>query len=627
MKKFLLLTLLALVSAILPPLASAAIYNVDIDDVTRVELDIDGTPVANLVNGVNAIDMGSSRYLRVMANEGVVFTEVTLVDSYFNEETSWMDRIDIEGGRQYIDLSTSFPEDESFRIRTSGASDLRTASCTVTVDDPSRVRLVRKNSDEAIALQAGAATAVKFDPTNENELILTPEGDKPLYKVMRNDEEVVSGGYSYIIPVADGDRIEIMANYPDVDCSLKFVFADENAVDFIKAIDIDGKPLYDFTAENLSVKLGAGLSITGDTDKYEVTEFTINGASLSFFNPFRLLVEGDLEIRIAVRRYASFEMKVTVDNPERIHVYQGYSYNGNEYTLVPGENTVEVLRVTPIISLVPADGCYIASVKIGNYDYSAEELQTAPVMIGSLTEGEHLEITTGVINRDKTAAIYVEGLEQAEGFFKFMRADQSLVEGIQSGYNTFAFYDGDNRFRLETGAPVASHVYVNDEAFAPEYPESPVYRPVLADGDVLKVFFGEAPSAHTLTLEIHADAEGAFRLVRDRVADITDARGSISALRSTEIAVEPAGDASGLEVTLDGDALTPDADGRCVFSVSGDHHLAVAKKSSGISGVEAVGSDDSVRYYNMQGILIAQPRPGATVIRVQGGKAVKQIVR
>ena len=81
MKKFLLLTLLALVSAILPPLASAAIYNVDIDDVTRVELDIDGTPVANLVNGVNAIDMGSSRYLRVMANEGVVFTEVTLVDS------------------------------------------------------------------------------------------------------------------------------------------------------------------------------------------------------------------------------------------------------------------------------------------------------------------------------------------------------------------------------------------------------------------------------------------------------------------------------------------------------------------------------------------------------------------
>lgn len=625
MKKILLL-LLAVVSMALPQAADAAVYNVDIDDVSRVDLDIDGVAVANLVNGVNAVEMGSSRYLRVMAKEGVVFTEVTLVDSYSNEEISWMNRIDVEGGRQYVDLSSSFPEDESFRIRTSGASDVRTAACTVTVDDPSKVRLVRKNSDEPVGLKAGEAAVVKFDPANENELILTPEGDKPLYKVMRNDVEIISGGYSYVIPVADGDRIEIMANYPDVDCSLKFVFADENAVDFIKAIDIDDKPLFDFTADGLTAKLGAGLSIKGDTDNYEVTDFKVNGTPVAFFNPFRLLIEGDTEISIAVRKYSSFGMVVDVDDPSRVHVYQGYSYNGNEYPLNPGENIVEVLRVTPIISLVPADGCYIASVTIGSYAYSPEELQVAPVMIGSLTEGERLEITTGVINRDKTAVVYVEGLAQAEGFFKLMRADQSVVEGISEGYNSLAFYDGDNRFRLEAGAPVASYVYVNDEAFEPEFPESPNYRPTLADGDVLKVFYGEAPSVHTLTLEIPEEAEGSFRLVRDRIADISDARGSVSALRNTEIALEPVGgENAALSVSLDGNALAPGADGRYVFSVTADHRLAVAKKSSGIDGV--CGEAAEAVYYNLQGMRLERPEAGAAVIRVQGGKAVKMIIR
>ena len=56
---------LALIAAFIP--AAADTYVVDIDDVSRVELDIDGTPVTGLKNGSNSIDMGSAKYLRVTA--------------------------------------------------------------------------------------------------------------------------------------------------------------------------------------------------------------------------------------------------------------------------------------------------------------------------------------------------------------------------------------------------------------------------------------------------------------------------------------------------------------------------------------------------------------------------------
>ena len=65
MKKHYVLFFLALIAAFIP--AAADTYVVDIDDVSRVELDIDGTPVTGLKNGSNSIDMGSAKYLRVTA--------------------------------------------------------------------------------------------------------------------------------------------------------------------------------------------------------------------------------------------------------------------------------------------------------------------------------------------------------------------------------------------------------------------------------------------------------------------------------------------------------------------------------------------------------------------------------
>ena len=623
MKNFYFLSLLFLTAFFLPAVAGAETpLKVDIDDVSRVDVDVDGTVQTNLKNGVNEF-VGS--YIRVIAKEGISFTEVTLIDNYYKEETSWMNRVDVINGRQYVDLHSNFPEDEEFRIRTSGAADVRTATCMVTVDDPSRVKLMRKSTESEIELVGGVATAVKFDPNNENEFILTPTDDKPLYKVLHNDVEVESGGYSYTIPVADGDNINIMANYPDVDCTLKFVFADQNAIDFIRTVDLDDKPVLNYADGTVQTKLGAGLRITGDTDNYEIVSFSVNGQSVPFFNPFQLLIEGDTEIAISVREYASFPMIINVDDPSRVHVFQGYHYNGVEYPLKSGDNEVKVLRDYPFVSIVPSDGAYIASVKIGEDEYAQDELRVAPIMVSSLAENEVLEITSGIIVRDKKAVVYLENKESAAGFFKMMRADKSEITDFVEGYNQLDFYFGDNSFIMEHGGPVGTYVYINNEKQSPEYPEAPTYRLTLEEMDVMKVFFGDEPKMYSFKLEAEDAVKNSYSLMRDRMIDATseikDAV-TIQTLQNTELVLTTA-----VSVALDGKLLAPDEEGgsKYTIKVDGDHTVSLSDQKGSVNALE---SDDNrpVIYYNLQGIRIDEPAKGQMVLRVCGGHAEKIVI-
>ena len=85
-----------------PQFVTAANYRVDIDDASRVTLYVGDTEYTDAVNGLNNIDMGGERYLRVKTNDGILFTEVTFVDEWYNEETSWLDRVALPALRYSI---------------------------------------------------------------------------------------------------------------------------------------------------------------------------------------------------------------------------------------------------------------------------------------------------------------------------------------------------------------------------------------------------------------------------------------------------------------------------------------------------------------------------------------------
>ena len=66
--------------------ANAQTYKVDIDNVDNVIVDINNTEVTGLQNGLNEIEMNGELYLRIIAKENIIFTEVTEIDAYYNEE-------------------------------------------------------------------------------------------------------------------------------------------------------------------------------------------------------------------------------------------------------------------------------------------------------------------------------------------------------------------------------------------------------------------------------------------------------------------------------------------------------------------------------------------------------------
>ncbi|MDE6367003.1 MAG: hypothetical protein K2L33_05390, partial [Muribaculaceae bacterium] len=387
MTKFITSIIMVSVAVLAPVFAQAAEYRIDIDNIDNVSFDVDGQTVSAVASDdMYIVDTGSSRNLRVIANEGVLFTLVEEEDTYYNETNDITYRVDLLGdGRQYIDVASSFPEDIIFHIRTSGSSDARTSACTVVIDNPDRAIVSLKGAP--VTLTAGT-NEVKFNPTTESELTIEPVG-KPLYSVMKGDE-VITTDYRYTIAIADGDVISITSAYPDTDCPITFTLSGNGVSDFIKGVDVDGRPVFNWTDNNFSVKCGTELTLYGNLNEYEVLSFTVNGQSAMFTDKTPLFITEPTEIAISVRKYASFVITLDIDSPENLHVYRGHVGNNDEYTLEAGKNEVEVTRNTPIISIVPTEGYYIHSINVSGDEWDVEDMQISPIRIGSLTDNDEI---------------------------------------------------------------------------------------------------------------------------------------------------------------------------------------------------------------------------------------------
>ena len=479
-----LFTLLLLVLG-LSARAQDVTFRLNLDMAAAVSVTVNDDVKTGLKDGMNEFDVERGSYVRVAAADGYRLMSVMEVEGDWSDECP----IHAEDGLQFCDIMVFSDYGTIYYVTTAPAGDSRTALCTIDVDDASKVSVTRLSDESTLELTDGI-NEYTFDPERENRLRIVPT-DKALYAVTLNDEAVAGNGYSYEVTVADGDRLSIEANYPDVKLPIHFTGSGDGYDQFITGVDVDGKPVFNWKDDNFTVPCGSVLEIYGNVREFEVTSFKVNGKAFSFSNPFGFIVDRETTIDIAVNRYASFDMTVEIDDPARAHVYKGYSYNGQEYTLQPGANTVEVLRTTPIISIVPADGCYLESVSIDGYNYDADELHTSPLLVGSLVNTSVLTITTGIIIRDIEATVIISHLEAAGGHLRLYRADGSEVE-LCEGSNTIAYYNGDNPFRLDTtGFEDEIFVYQDGKAIDMTYPGSRVYSLTLSPDVETVISVGE----------------------------------------------------------------------------------------------------------------------------------------
>lgn len=615
MKKFYLF-LIMLLSVIAPQAADAFSITLNVDDASRINVFLNGTK--DVVNGDNVFEVKDGDYLSVTTqnNAGLV--------SVFNGDKA----VKLDSYSSFrLKLTESEYAGAKFIVKTATLDEMRTASCKVTVDDPSKVTLRLSRTFTTVQLKSGE-NEVKFIPGTESTFTISPQSyNTPLYKVTRNSVAAEAEWGSYTLKnVAEGDVIDIQANYPDIDCAVKFNVNAEG-VGFIKSVTVNGNEVTNYLDDNFTVKCGSTISITRNSEDYKLESFKVNGEDKTsdfYEDSYNIFVTDATTLDITAKKYTTFKATVDIDDVSHATVYKGYSYYDDAFDMKNGKNEIEVSEKQPLISLAAKDGYYFTSVNDGTTEYTDQSTSEIKV---DVTDGMVLKVVTAAIVRDKKALVYVDD-RSATSSMVFSRGDYNRIE-IGTGYNELEFYKGDNPFSVTVYANTKK-VYKNDVAVDPTYSGGSYFRFSLEDGDVVKMFFTKTPATVKADITANGGAEN-LSVVKDRIQPIADFSAGISCLEDTELALAAKEGYSIKALTVDGTAATAEADGTYKVVVKADANIVVdLQTASGISSVTNADANRTANVYNANGVLVlknATPEQTAKLAKglyiINGKKVVR----
>lgn len=615
MKKFYLF-LIMLLSVIAPQAADAFSITINVDDASRLNVFLNG--YKDLVNGDNVFEVNDGDYLNITTqkNAGIV--------SVFNGDKA----VKLDSYSSFnLKLTESEYAGAKLVIKTATLDEMRTASCKVTVDDPSKVTLRLSRTFTTVQLKSGE-NEVKFIPGTESTFTISPESQlSPLYKVTHNSVAAEADWGSYTLKnVADGDVIDIQANYPDIDCAVKFNVNAEG-VGFIKSVTVNGNEVTNYLDDNFSVKCGSNISITRNSEEYKLESFKVNGEDKTddfYYESYDFFVTDAATFDITAEKYTTFKATIDIDDVSHATVYKGYSYYDDAFDLKSGKNEIEVSEKQPLISLVAKDGYYFTSVNDGTKEYTDNDVSKIELTV---VDGMVLKVVTAAIVRDKKALVYVDD-RSATSSLLFSRGDNERIE-IGTGYNELEFYKGDNPFSVTVYASTKK-VYKNDVAVVPLYSGGSYFNFSLADGDVVKMFFTKIPAMVKADITANGGAEN-LSVVKDRIQPVADFSAGISCLEDTELAFAAKEGYSIKALTVDGTAATAEADGTYKVVVKADANIVVdLQTASGISSVTNADASRTANVYNANGVLVlknATPEQTAKLAKglyiINGKKVVR----
>ena len=615
MKKFYLF-LIMLLSVIAPQAADAFSITINVDDASRINVFLNG--YQDVVNGDNVFEVKDGDYLSVTTQKDAGFVSV------FNGDKA----VKLDSYSSFnLKLSESEHTGAKFVVKTATLDEMRTASCKVTVDDPSKVTLRLSRTYTTVQLKSGE-NEVKFIPGTESTITISPQSyETPLYKVTRNSVAAEAEWGSYTLKdVADGDVIDIQANYPDVDCAVKFNI-NADGVGFIKSLTVNGNEVTNFLDDNFTVKCGSNISITRNSEDYKLESFKVNGADKTddfYSDSYDIFVTDATTFDITAKKYTTLKATIDIDDVSHATVYKGYSYYDDAFDMKNGKNEIEVSEQQPLISLVAKDGYYFTSVNDGTTEYADNNVSKIEL---SVVDGMVLKVVTAAIVRDKKALVYVDD-RKATNSLVFSRGDYNQIE-VGTGYNELEFYKGDNPFSVTVYASTKK-VYKNDVAVDPNYSGGSYFSFSLEDGDVVKMFFTKVPAMVKADITANGGAEN-LSVVKNRIQPVADFSAGISCLEDTELAFAAKEGYSIKALTVDGTAATAEADGTYKVVVKADANIVVElQTASGISSVTNADASRTANVYNANGVLVlknATPEQTAKLAKglyiINGKKVVR----
>ncbi len=574
----------------------AATITINVDDPSRVDVQIQYEPVT-LEAGVDTkFEIEDYTSIYIVAKEGNFLKSVTRRGSYAEQVYN------MNSCSMYCSTAADY-DGITWDIVSCNADEARDAEVIIRVDEAANVSCQRSNTYSYVTLEDGVDNKVKFMSQDEVPLQFSHVSwGKSLYKVTHNGTAVeAQGSYFYVYP-ADGDVIEVTSNFPDVEVPVKFSYG-EGAEGFITSVLVDDESVSNFNEENFTVKLGQKVTIYGDTQNFMFDSLVINGETYtsSYFYSYEFTVtETEYDIVVNAHKYGTIKAYVTVDNTDNVTVYRGYSSRGDVIALEAGVKTeVELSENNPYISWTAASGCFIERVSVTVNGITED--RTGSSSLSNIAEGTEISITTGVIERNMSAVVWIDDKSLADYSGSFYGSyDRYLhtFNQLTSGYNTISFADIDNPFYFGAyGSTFDSFVvYQNDAVVEYRYG----YNITFADKDVVKIFFATAtPSFYNVTFETEGDVSK-VSCVKDIITEVAEWQNGFSTLQGTQ--VELSGE--GIEVSVNDAAVVAGEDGKYTFVVNEDTKVKVVNELSGVAtiGIDSELKDNNV--YNLQGILI-----------------------
>ena len=549
------------------------------------QVDLDLTQFTSEQGGTFTIT-GDYGYLYVNATSGNVIT-------YAMNETTGSSAS--TGTSTYFYIGSYAGAAQTISVKSADLAASRTASCTVNIDDASKVNMAYYDGSK-VELVNGENT-VKFNPETESQFQISHVNyGETLYSVKLNDVAQSDSYGRYYVTVANGDKLDIAANFPVVPATISFSYgANEAEVIGCLSAKVNGVDVTDFDGKQLSVMMGDKVTLVGNTDLYNFNyAITVNGASQYFYGSYEFTVTSETNtVEVNATKYTSYNAYITVDAPENIEVYPGTSSTPLQLTAgVP--TTIEMTSNNNYINVRPTTDCCIVSIKVNGVEYG-----TSSTTIRNVNENDQIVITTKKIARDKVATIWVDDLNAATYGYGIQRySDRASVSLVSGETVTVNFDDSDNPYYFSFYDPTYCSIFQNGIYAVPQYQGSTSYYITLANGDAVKVFLASEPNKYAVSFT--QTIENAVSSVLTDGQAYANWSTGFTVLEGSKVSITV--DKEKAEVTVDGEKANIDENGNYVVEITKDTEIVISEPS-GIENinVEKIANNN---VYNMQGILI-----------------------
>lgn len=504
--------------------------------------------------------------------------------------------------------------------------EVQEASAWITVvGDPSKVSL--SQNYKTVVLNEGR-NELKFDPDNQRErgIIIGSQNSGPrLCNVKRNGEKVWNDPIDsklWQLQISPDDEIEITVDFPAGDINLKFNLP-EGCEDAVTEVLADGIPLTGYL-EGCKVRCGAIVKVTYDSEQFNIKDIRINNQKIYEFNKVTVGPE-DAVFNLDVARWPVYEVSLDVDDPDNMTV----SVGSKNVPLVKGLNRFGVTEKNGGFGVKREKDSYIRSVTdwMGNNVYVDSRVSSGVSSIrftdsqktDPAPEKFHYKVESAKIVRQTRIITYLHEDEAYTYSTYIYNRQNERIDTLKKDYG-YLMIDPQAELPLDftfggwgPDGAYDHYMVLNDMEWAGT---SGFNFADLKEDDVLK-YYPYIPDVYEVVFKSSVPDKKLVRVITDKVRVRTDWEDGLFLYPGTEVRVNPGQD--NVQVKVDGDLITPDENGDCVFRVNKDMSVVMALDPN-VGVAQTVCPEETLmNVYNSQGLLVVKGVPESFVESLPAG--------